>query len=523
MSALTIAKYLRLSLEDEDLKQAGKPESNSIANQRNLLDAHISRIPEFAEAEVLEFCDDGWSGKNFERPAVQELLLQARQGLIQCIIVKDMSRFGRDYLTVGNYISRVFPFLGVRFIAVNDGIDSIRPMDVMDVDSLDTSFKALLYDLYSRDLSRKIRSARRIRAQKGYFLSPYAPFGYVKDPQDKNHLLVDPKAAEVVRRFFQMAADGFATMQIAKTLNAESVQTRMQYKQAAGCSRTAWLCVVEENYWTDRAVLEMLRDERYIGKNIYGKRTRDQIGHDHTVKVSRPGWIIVEGAHEGIVSVELFKRAQESLQEYMERDIRPREKALLHGKVRCGICGYAMKRVRAKEPYYFCQTSLMTDAYSCSPERTPEKDIIDTLLVDLRVQAALAVDLSRIWEEKRRGKRRDAAAIQETISAHKETLERQSRKIRTLYESFALGEISKDEYLAIKSTAVKERDHAAGQISKLTSELYSSSADGNLINRFVTTFQKYDGLDELTNEAVADAYVSICVYPDGRLEIVRKY
>ncbi len=158
MSVDVIAEYLRLSSEDIDLKDARKTESNSISNQRDLLNAHIAKIPEFSESEVVEFCDDGWSGKNFERPAVQEMLAQVRQGKIHCVIVKDLSRFGRDYIIVENYISRIFPFLGVRFISVNDGIDSIRPMDV---DSLDTSFRALLYDLYSRDLSRKVRSAKR--------------------------------------------------------------------------------------------------------------------------------------------------------------------------------------------------------------------------------------------------------------------------------------------------------------------------------------------------------------------------
>ena len=123
----TTAKYIRLSSEDDDLRKGGKVESNSVTNQRNLLDAFISRTPELADTNVIEFCDDGWSGKNFERPAVQEMIAQARAGKIQCIVVKDLSRFGRDYLTVGSYISCVFPFLGVRFIAVNDGFDSIRP------------------------------------------------------------------------------------------------------------------------------------------------------------------------------------------------------------------------------------------------------------------------------------------------------------------------------------------------------------------------------------------------------------
>ena len=347
MNTVTVAKYLRLSSEDNDLKQGWKLESNSIGNQRDLLDAHIKRIPELAGAKVLEFCDDGWSGKNFERPAVQELLSKVKQGEIQCIIVKDISRFGRDYLTVGNYISRIFPFLGVRFIAVNDGFDSIRPMDI---DSLDTSFKALIYDLYSRDLSRKVRSAKRFRAQRGDFLSPFAPYGYVKDPKDKNHLLIDPPAAEIVRRIFLMMGNGHSANHIAKVLNSEAVRTPMLYKRAAGCSRTSWPSVRNENIWTDNQISKILRDERYIGTNIYGKRIRDQVGHHHTVKVSKAEWITAEGTHDGIVTQEEFEKAQLAMREFTEHDGINLSEWVLRHKVRCGVCGYAMTRSKATPP-----------------------------------------------------------------------------------------------------------------------------------------------------------------------------
>jgi len=159
---MRVATYLRLSNEDIDLKDTNKAESESISNQRGLVRGFIGSHPELAEAEIIEFCDDGWSGKNFDRPGVTEMLEQVKQGKINCIVVKDLSRFGRDYLIVGNYISRVFPFLGVRFISVNDGFDSSRPQDI---DSLDTSFKTLIYDLYSRELSRKVKSAKRQRAE----------------------------------------------------------------------------------------------------------------------------------------------------------------------------------------------------------------------------------------------------------------------------------------------------------------------------------------------------------------------
>ena len=233
----------------------------------------------------------------------------------QSIVVKDLSRFGRDYITIGDYISRVFPFLGVRFISVNDGFDSINPQDI---DSLDTSFRTLIYDLYSRDLSRKVRSARKARAERGAFLSPYAPYGYIKDPEDKNHLLVDEEAASVIRRIFQRAADGLKTWEIAAELNGDGVISPKNYKIDAGCTRTPWRSIQEDNFWTANLVGKFLRDERYIGKVVFGKRVRDAVGSTHTVKISRNDLIVVPDRHEAIVSESLFEAAQTCMREYRE-------------------------------------------------------------------------------------------------------------------------------------------------------------------------------------------------------------
>ena len=186
---------------------------------------------------------------------------------------EDLSRFGRNYKETGNYLERIFPFLGVRFISVNDRFDSINPQDI---DSLDTSFRTLIYDLYSRDLSRKVKSAKKARAECGAFLSPYAPYGwYVKDPEDKNHLLVDEEAAVVIRRIFQRAADGLKAWEIAAELNGDGICSPKTYKVNAGYTRTPWRSIQEENFWTVGLITKILRDERYIGKVVYRKRIRD--------------------------------------------------------------------------------------------------------------------------------------------------------------------------------------------------------------------------------------------------------
>lgn len=514
-----IAIYLRLSSEDDDLRQREKRESNSIANQRNLLRAFIGQNEEFADAGVVEFCDDGWSGKNFERPGVQEMIAQARQGRIQCIIVKDLSRFGRDHLIVDNYISRVFPFLGVRFIAVNDGIDSIRPEDV---DSMETSFKTLIYDYYSRDLSKKVRSAKELRARRGDFLSPFAPFGYVKDPTKNNRLMIDPPAAAIVRRIFQMTIDGKRRTEIARVLNREAVLTPMLYKRAAGCSRTIWPCVREDNFWTAHSVTEILRDERYIGTNIYGKRKRDMVGNTHTVKINRAGWITVGQAHDGIVTREEFDQAQAAMREFEEYDASAR-KPFRARKVICGICGHAMARSKGANAFYSCHTSRVAFDYLCTEEPVPEADIQELVLADLRIQAAVAVEMERIWAELHQSKAGTPANARKKISVLNELQAQHDRKLKELYEGFILGETSKSEYLAAKKSIVKSREDISAQIEEVRFCLNNTDADGHLQNRFITCFQQYKDTETLITEIVDNVLEKILVYPGGRLEVHWNY
>lgn len=522
VGSLTIAKYLRISDEDRDRKEAGKTESNSIANQRNLLSDFIGRMPEFDGAEVLEFCDDGFSGKNFERPAVREMLECVKRGEIQCIIVKDLSRFGRDYLTVGNYLSRVFPFMGVRFIAVNDGFDSIRPMDI---DSLEISFKTLLYDLYSRDLSRKVRNALHFKAQQGEYVSSFAPYGYVKDPDNKNHLVIDDKAAENVRRIFHMAAEGLSTTQIARILNEEQIPTPMKYKKAAGCSRTKWNCIREDNFWTNEAVVIILRDERYTGRNIFGKRRLAEVGSAHSVKVSRKDWTIADNTHEGIVTQEEFDRAQACIRGLAERGPiqHGRRNTPLYKKIKCGICGRVMMRSKGRNPCYLCHTPRVTDAYACPTQRIPEADLMETVLDGLRMQAYYAVEISHVREEKRRCQKRDSDIVRKKLSELEESRVRLESSIRELYEKFVFEEMDKTEYLSAKKAAMEKKDGIAARAMALEEKLKNAGGDGMSENQFADSFGEYADIAKLTAEIVSDVLQEVIVYPDKTLNIVWNY
>lgn len=516
---MTIFEYIRLSSEDDDLKEGEKPESNSIANQRNLINTYIQSHEEFAGADVVEFCDDGWSGKSFGRPAVKEMLEQVRLGKAQCIIVKDISRFGRDYIIAGNYISRVFPFLGVRFIAINDGLDSSR---IADVDSLETAFKTLLYDLYSRDLSRKVRNAKRFRAQQGEWMSAIAPYGYMRDTQKKNHMVIDPPAAEVVRRIFQMIAEGLSAVQTAKILNQECVPTPMLYKQAQSSIPRHWNTLYEENFWTDSAIIRIVRDEQYLGKVVYGKRFYDQIGQGHSLKVRKKDWIVVEGMHEGIVSQVEFDRAQAALREFSERAGASCSNPLSK-KVRCGVCGHAMTREDVKHPYFFCRTSRMVDSFSCSGERVLESDIIEIILSGLHAQAVSAVRWERIWETRHQTEKTDFTAIQKQVASLRETCAQQDGQIKELYEALVSGSVSRDEYKAAKAMLVSRRDQVKARISELEIVLANANSDGKLNNPFVSSFQKYTEVTSITKEMMMDVLKEVRIYPGGRIEITWNY
>ena len=510
---MTVAKYLRISNEDVDLKSAGKEESNSVSNQRNLLNSFLAQHSEFANASIVEFCDDGWSGKNFERPGVRAMLEEVKQGKIHCIVVKDLSRLGRDYLTVGNYISRIFPFMGVRFIAVNDGLDSTRPGDV---DSLDTSFKSLLYDLYSRDLSRKVRSAKRFRAQRGDFVAPFAPYGYMKSPENHNQLVIDPPAAEVVRRIFRLMASSHSAMDIARMLNAEGVPTPMLHKRAAGCTRSRWPSVGETNFWTSNTVTKILRDKRYIGTNIYGRRVRDIVGSTHTVKARPEDWVVVTNTHEPLVSQEEFDWAQAAMREFKEHDGYADRNPLAR-KVRCGVCGHILAQSKGKSCTFFCSTARYLEDTICARIHISQDELRTAILESLRAQAAVALEQEEFVEKQRRKARQEAKSRQKQLAALLQSQDDMSRENRSLYESFALGDLDKADYLAKKAVVAEKMAEIAARVTELQSTL--EAHDESNTREFIEKFKCFFEADDISAEILKDLLKEVRVYPGRRLVI----
>lgn len=256
------ALYLRLSSEDGD-----KVESDSIQNQRELIKHFLEKHPEITSVD--EFVDDGYTGANFDRPGFSQMMEAIGEGSIDCIIVKDLSRLGRNYIETGRYIERIFPMLEVRFIAINDSYDNANPNG--DADDIIVPFKNLINDAYCRDISMKIRSQIDVKRRNGKFVGTLAPYGYKKDPEDKNHLIIDEYAAGIVRKIFDMKLQGYNEGRIADCLNAEGVLTPMLYKRSCGITCNCRFQISDNPKWISKLVTRILTNEDYIGTLVQGK------------------------------------------------------------------------------------------------------------------------------------------------------------------------------------------------------------------------------------------------------------
>ncbi|KAI4447230.1 hypothetical protein C823_001749 [Eubacterium plexicaudatum ASF492] len=288
--------YVRLSHEDGD-----KEESNSVTGQKNLIRDYFSRHPELSECGMA--VDDGFSGSSFERPAFQKMMDDVRARKIDCIVVKDLSRFGRNYLDAGEYIEKIFPFLGVRLIAVNDNYDS---MDGAASNELVVPFKNLINEAYCRDSSVKIRSCLEVKRRNGDFIGSFAVYGYLKDPQNKNHLVVDGFAADVVRDIFQWKLEGISAADIAARLNADGILAPMDYKKQQGLRFATPFRVKSRSPWSATSVLRILKNSVYMGVLEQGKNTTPSYKVKKRVERPRGEWAVVENAHEAVVDRQDF-------------------------------------------------------------------------------------------------------------------------------------------------------------------------------------------------------------------------
>ena len=510
--------YLRLSRDDGD-----KEESGSITGQRELLRDYISQHPELREYAIR--IDDGFSGSTFERPGFQKMIEDVKAGRTDCIVVKDLSRFGRNYLDAGEYIEKIFPFLGVRFIAVNDNYDSLG--EKKSSDDLIIPFKNLINEAYCRDISMKIRSQLEIKRKNGQFLGSFAAFGYLKDEQDKNKLVVDQYAADIVRDIFKWKLEGISPQDIADALNKLGILSPMEYKRSLGMKYTTSFKTSAKAAWSAGTVIRILKNPIYTGVLIQGKETTPSYKVHKRIAKDKSEWTVIENSHEAIISGIDF----DSVQKVLKCDTRrsPDDKAvgLFSGMLFCGDCGASMvrKTVPAGEKkyvYYVC--SAHKQDKSCSPHRMRDTALEEIVLDSLRQHIREVVNMSELLNITDTAPLRTAQAqkVQRQLDKKREEYEKLQKLLMSLYENLTDGVIDREEYARLKASFTARADEAERQMDALReslNDIQSHGAENVWMNEFIRR-QELASLDRAVVVALID---KILIHSNDVVEIIYRW
>ena len=510
--------YLRLSRDDGD-----KEESGSITGQRELLRDYISQHPELREYAIR--IDDGFSGSTFERPGFQKMIEDVKAGRTDCIVVKDLSRFGRNYLDAGEYIEKIFPFLGVRFIAVNDNYDSLG--EKKSSDDLIIPFKNLINEAYCRDISMKIRSQLEIKRKNGQFLGSFAAFGYLKDEQDKNKLVVDQYAADIVRDIFKWKLEGISPQDIADALNKLGVLSPMEYKRSLGMKYTTSFKTSAKAAWSAGTVIRILKNPIYTGVLIQGKETTPSYKVHKRIAKDKSEWTVIENSHEAIISGIDF----DSVQKVLKCDTRrsPDDKAvgLFSGMLFCGDCGASMvrKTVPAGEKkyvYYVC--SAHKQDKSCSPHRMRDTALEEIVLDSLRQHIREVVNMSELLDITDTAPLRTAQAqkVQRQLDKKREEYEKLQKLLMSLYENLTDGVIDREEYARLKASFTARADEAEKQMDALRESLSDIQSHGTE-NIWMNEFIKRQELASLDRAVVVALIDKILIHSNDVVEIIYRW
>lgn len=519
---MTAAKYIRLSSADEDIRMGDKAESNSVVNQRKLLDCYLESHREFSNCTILEFLDDGRSGTNLDRPGMRAMLDAARRHEIDCIIVKDFSRFARDYIESGRYLEQVFPALGIRFISVNDCYDSYD-FPYGTAGNINNGLLNLINEMYSRDLSQKSKAAKRLYAQRGQCISAYPVYGYLKSPEDKRTWIPDPEAAPVVQRMFNWYAEGLTSTEIAKRLNEDGIPTPAQHKRALGSKRQLWNSERTDNFWRATTIGKILRDERYTGKLVALKTTLSELGNIHSAKaIEKDDWVIVPGAFEAIISQEIFDQVQAKIETaWPTRKLGPMKRRLFSRKLRCGHCGAALIRHEiAQGVYYTCDGRAWNGTDDCKKIRLFETDLIQAVLASIRFQAQLA----KKTEKRLDRKEKQIQTAQNRAQSAQQRIQKQIAQLETrkaeAYLSYDLGEVSQSDY----KNRCKKIDAAImeqkRQLDALEQDSGSILPDMDTVScEQINSLKPLSNLRTLNRDMIEVLIHSIQIYNGNRIEI----
>lgn len=517
----TAGLYIRLSREDGD-----KEESDSIQNQKSFLTDFVSHHPDISTGEI--YSDDGFSGTNFERPDFHRMIADIRDKKINCVIVKDLSRLGRNYREVGRYTEDFFPFMNVRFISLNDNLDSfLRPQEM---ENAMVPIRNIMNDEYCRDISKKVRSSLTIKRRQGKFIGSFASYGYNKDPDDHNRLLVDSEAAHIVMDIYRWFLDGNSIIGIAKRLNSLGIPNPSTYKRRKGLNYRHPQQDINDGAWPDSSVRRILSNRIYTGSMVQGKTQNRSYKFQKAVNVAPENWIIVPRTHQAIISEETFEKVQLLLSKDMRTAPGNQKVYLFAGFLKCADCGRAMNRKTLSQPnreycYYICSTYKKMNQASCSKHTIRTDRLEKAVLVSIQKQTELVVEMEALISEinERRQNAIQSSGLPGFLSSQKKELERFMSMKLSLYPDWKSGDISKDEYIQLKGRFDQQLAELKQSIQKAEDKLKCEVNDAGASNPFFEVFKKQRSFDHLTREMLLELVDVIYVHEGGGITIRFKF
>ena len=515
LNLFNVAIYIRLSREDGD-----KEESDSVGNQRKLLTEYVAKKDDFILYDV--YVDDGYSGTNFNRPSFQRMIADIEDGKVNCVVVKDLSRFGRDYIDTGRYLERYFPELGVRFISVTDSIDSMKQAYDMLL-----PIKNIFNEQYARDISKKIQATVKSKQKAGEFIGAFTSYGYKKSPVDKNKLVIDDYAADVVRRIFSLYIQGYGKQRIAKLLNAEGILCPAEYKKVNGENYKNCNRLESTTYWSYSTINSILHREMYVGN--MGQGTKHQRMRSKQKKMPKEEWIIVENTHEPIIDKATWEKAQSLLQKRTRELDLETNKNIFAGFVKCGDCGRAMtknmwRRADGSKTYsLYCGTYKRNGKQYCTPHTLPMAVLEDIVLGDLKAIVDSVDNLKELVQSQSFTASKVKRIADTELSKIKAELERVKRLKKSIYEDYREELISKEEFLSYREDYLKKEELYSKQIEALEEKKKDNVTEDVFETPWLKRLLELKDIETLDRDIVVEMISEIKVYENRKIKITYNF
>lgn len=517
-----VALYARLSIEDNG------DNSDSITTQLEIMEKYIATHPELKQADI--YVDNGFTGTNFDRPNFQRMMNDIQQGRINCVITKDLSRLGRNYIETSELIEKIFPFLNVRYISINNQFDTAN----FSANMLSMALENILNDMYAKDISKKVYSALDHKMKQGQYIGNYAPYGYLKDPQDKNHLIPDPNTRDIVKMIYELRASGMSYMGINKRLNELCIPSPSQLK-ADSKIKTNFNQKNRKILWNKHMITIILQNPVYCGHMLQRKNGQCLYKAVPYHNTDTSEQIMVYHTHAPIISEELFKTVQEINTTVRKKcaansgkyDHLPKQKNIYGKRFHCAKCGATMKLIRsinqkATKAYFTmkCPTHDEHGKLGCSDIKISKSTLDQVVLESIRSQIALLCDKQKVL--KTLSQTAEVTNNSETIVDLEKQIKEKRATLTTMYITMKDGNMSEKDYLSMKRILHKDIEYLQSQISMLSAH-QDDSPEGNMQHKLDMLIQHYENVTELSSDIIDSFIDTMQLDANGVLEIKLKY